>query len=108
MWPCFVAPPGFGFVLFVMPTVMIPEVCLLAVAWLPVTSQGAAGDQCISSHFHLHAELNPSGPCAPIRNEATLLAAAALALPDAPETDHGGVHSASQEELLAVHSAPLC
>ncbi len=27
-----------------------------------------------------------SAPCAPIRNEATLLAAAALALPDAPET----------------------
>lgn len=59
MWPCFVAPPGFGFVLFVMPTVMIPEVCLLAGAWLLVTSQGAAGDQCISSRFHLHVELNP-------------------------------------------------
>ena len=29
MWPFFVAPPGFGFVLFVMPTVMI----LKSVGW---------------------------------------------------------------------------
>ena len=45
----------------IMPTVVMPEVCLLAGAWLPVTSQGAVGDQCTSSRFRLPAELYPSG-----------------------------------------------
>ncbi len=44
-----------------MPMVVMPEVCLSVGAWLPVTSQGAAGDQCTSSRFRLPAELYPSG-----------------------------------------------
>ena len=39
----------------------MPEVCLLAGAWLPVTSQGAAGDQSTSSRFRVPSELYPSG-----------------------------------------------
>ncbi len=39
----------------------MPEVYLSVGAWLPVTSQGAAGYQCTSSQFHLPAELYPSG-----------------------------------------------
>ncbi len=44
-----------------MPTVVMPDICLSIGAWLPVTSQGAAGDQCTSSRFRIPAELYPSG-----------------------------------------------
>lgn len=40
-----------------MPIIVMPEVCLLTGAWLPVTSQGTAGDQRTSSRFRLPAEL---------------------------------------------------
>ncbi len=62
MWPCFVASPGIGLALcfVMMPIVVMPDAFLLAGAWLPVTSQGAAGDQCTSSGLRLPAELRAS------------------------------------------------